>query len=107
MRALVDVTTTGWHPKNDRASVQLALKGMWIEACEGCPHRVGQAEGPARCGQPGYDMTVCIYELDDVEGCETFKQIIHEWQEEYHLYRYEPDPYRRCFGSVPIGGRLI
>ena len=75
--------------------VQLALKGMWTDASEGCPHRVGMKHGPDRCGQPGFNMTICAYELHikEIDGCDIFKGIIREWQEFYHLNLFTPDYY--------------
>ena len=58
---------------------QLALKGMWVEPLEGCPHRHGVADSVDVCDVD--EMRHCIYELADNGSCELFQEIIHEWRE--------------------------
>jgi len=81
-------------PLSEPAIVQLALKGMWTKAVKGCPHRVGSPDVD-RCGED--EMRPCIYELAYElrhGGCQTFRDIIHEWQKHYHIVEYEPDYYK-------------
>jgi len=85
----------GTEPKIQKLeTVQLALKRMWTKAVDGCPHRVGSRDVD-RCSEN--EMRPCIYELAEElrhGGCQTFKDIIHEWQEYYHIKEYEPDYYK-------------
>ena len=95
----------GLFASMERRSVQLALRGMWSEASiEGCPHLVGRPEEPDRCGDnaDGEAMSCCAYQLG--ERCETFRLIIEEWKEEFHIYERITDPFLAPQKMKIIGG---
>ena len=76
-------------------TVQFALRGMWIKAVKGCPHKVDSPD-VVRCAVDG-DMRPCCYAEAlkfQKDGCSLFKEIIREWQVEYHVEVYQRDVYK-------------
>ncbi len=73
--------------EEEREAIQLALRGVWTKAIDGCPHRIGKAEGPSLCSDDstGDGLFPCVYEVEKGASCDVLKAIIREWQEEYDL----------------------
>ena len=61
---------------------QIRLHGIWKAENEGCPHLVGVQDSVSLCDDR--KMTPCIYEVHQEPGefCETFRNILTEWEEE-------------------------